>query len=122
MRLKTYFQTVPMLAISLVCSASSIRAAEMASATIASTQLNSTTWQYDVVLDDIGTTNIGTLWFSWVPGEDFMPTSPSNVMSPTSWTDNVTNAGPSDGFAIQWVAGPGAALTPGNSLAGFQFG
>jgi hypothetical protein len=119
--LRTYFKPVPLLAIFLACSVSSIRAAEIASATISSTQLNPTTWQYDVVLDDIGTTDIGTLWLGWVPGEDFMPTDPFDVMSPTSWTDIVTNAGAGDGFAIQWVAGSGAALTPGDSLAGFQF-
>ena len=115
------FLSAPLLVIALACSVSSLRAAEMASATIASTQLNSTTWRYNVVLHNIGTTNLGTLWFGWVPGQDYMPTSPSNIISPASWAELVTHGGTSDGYAIQWVAGAGGSLTPGNSLAGFQF-
>jgi hypothetical protein len=118
---KIYFLTVPAIVVALACSVSSIRAAEVASVTITSAQLNPTTWRYNLVLHDIGTTSLGTLWFSWVPGEDFMPTSPSNIVSPTSWTSIVTHGGASDGYAIQWVAGAGAALTPGNPVAGFQF-
>ncbi len=101
--------------------ASSIHAAEIATATISSTQLDPTDWQYDLTLTDTGTTDIGTFWFSWVPGEDFMGVAPTGVLSPTSWTDNITHAGASDGYAIQWLATPGDELTPGNSLAGFQF-
>jgi uncharacterized protein (TIGR03437 family) len=93
----------------------------MASATISSTQLNSTTWQYDVVLDDIGTTSLGTFWLAWVPGENFMPTSPTNIASPTSWTANITGGTSGDGYAIQWIAGSGAAVTAGKTLSGFSF-
>ena len=50
-----------------------------------------------------------------------MGVAPTDVLSPTSWSDTITNAGGSDGFAIQWVATPGDELTPGNSLGGFQF-
>jgi hypothetical protein len=105
----------------LAGSLSLLQASEMAQATFTATQLNPSTWQYDVSLVDTGTTNIGTFWFAWVPGEDFLPTSPTNVLSPASWTDQITHGGASDGFAIQWVAGPGAAVTPGSTLQGFQF-
>jgi hypothetical protein len=110
-----------MLVLTFAGMTSLIHASEIATAMISSTQLTPTTWQYNVTLNDTGTTNVGTLWFAWVPGEDFMPTSPLSVNSPASWTDTVTNGGAADGFAIQWVAGPGAALTPGASLGGFQF-
>ncbi len=93
----------------------------MGSATISSTQLNSTTWKYDVVLDDLGTTKLGTFWLAWVPGENFMPSNPTNIASPTSWTANITGGGSGDGYAIQWIAGAGGALTAGNILAGFSF-
>jgi len=116
------FQTCFRIALTFVCAGmiTSIRAAELAQATISPTQLNPTTWQYDISLDDIGTTNIGTLWFSWIPGEEFMPTSPTNIVSPPGWTENITGGFPGDGFAIQWVDG-GAPLTPGHTLTGFQF-
>ncbi len=110
-----------MLLVAAAGMASSIHAAEIASATISSTQLGPTDWQYDLTLTDTGTTDIGTFWFSWVPGEDFMGVAPSDVSSPAGWTDNVTHGGATDGYAIQWLAGAGDQLTPGNSLGGFQF-
>jgi MYXO-CTERM domain-containing protein len=119
LRLKMPCRTI--LLVAAAGMASSIYAAEIASATISSTQLDATDWQYNLTLTDAGTTDVGTFWFSWVPGEDFMGVAPSGVSSPAGWTDNVTNAGAADGFAIQWLAGPGDALTPGDSLAGFQF-
>lgn len=121
MRFPTCFSTLPFLALSLAASASSLHAAEMASATISSTQLNSATWQYDVVLNDIGTTNLGTFWLAWVPGENFMPSNPTNIASPTSWSANITGGGSGDGYAIQWIAGAGAALATGKTLSGFSF-
>jgi hypothetical protein len=94
----------------------------MVTATITSTQVDPTTWHYDLTLNDTGTTNIGTFWFAWVPGADLMPTSPFSIDQPVSWTSAVTNEGPSDGFAIQWQAStPSALLTPGHSLMGFSF-
>jgi len=119
LRLKMSIRTTLLVAVAGM--ASSIHAAEIASATISSTQLDPTDWQYDLTLTDTGTTNVGTFWFSWVPGEDFMGVAPTGVLSPTSWSDNITNGGAADGFAIQWVATPGDGLTPGNSLVGFQF-
>jgi PEP-CTERM motif-containing protein len=44
-----------------------------------------------------------------------MPAAPSNVMSPTGWTDLVTNGGK----AIQWTAS--SLLMPGGTVTGFQF-
>jgi hypothetical protein len=119
LRFKMHLRTTLLVAVAGM--ASSIHAAEIASAIISSTQLDPTDWQYHVTLTDAGSTNVGTFWFSWVPGKDFMGVAPTDISSPASWTDAVTNGGASDGFAIQWVAGAGDALTPGNSLGGFQF-
>ena len=93
----------------------------MATATYTVSQITSTTFQYSLTLTDTGTTTIGTFWFSWVPGEDFMPVAPMNINSPNGWSDLVTHGGPGDGFAIQWVATPADVIAPGNTLAGFQF-
>src|SRR5579863_10001666 len=119
MILANRFRSFSVLALALTGSISSIRAAETATATISSAQLNSTTWQYNLVLDDTGTTNAGTFWFAWIPGYDFMPVQPTNITSPASWSANVTGGGSHDGYAIQWVAGAGAALTPGKSVSEF---
>ena len=109
------------VAIACACAAAPAAASEAASATFSSTQLSPTSWQYSLTLNDTGTTTLGTFWFGWVPGEDFMPTSPSSIASPAGWSAQITNDGAADGFAIQWKAGAGALLTPGQSLTGFMF-
>jgi hypothetical protein len=73
-------------------------------------------YNYDINLTNNGSTGIQTFWFSWVPGLNFMPDSPSNITGPTGWTDTITS-GP--GFAIQWKTSGG--LAAGNSLDGFDF-
>jgi hypothetical protein len=76
-------------------------------------------FDYKIVLTNATTSTLplGTFWFSWVPGEDFMSVSPTNIVNPTGWNDLITNGGPSDGFAIQWVASSSSfAIAPGASL------
>ncbi len=67
---------------------------------------------------------IGTFWFSWVPGKDFMVNNPVTLSMPSGWTGIVTHIPniPTNGYAIQWVANtPGDALAIGNSLTfGFK--
>lgn len=78
-------------------------------------------YHYSITVNDTGTTNIGTFWFAWVPGADFLPTSPSAVSNPTGWTNTLTGTNNStDGTAIEWVASSNA-ITPGHSLGGFDF-
>jgi hypothetical protein len=96
--------------------------AESATATIANNQLGPNSFQYSLSLTDAGTTTIGTFWFSWVPGQDFMAVSPTSIVDPTGWTHIVTNFGSSDGFAIQWTATSSASyLQSGQTLTGFSF-
>jgi hypothetical protein len=64
---------------------------------------------------DASTTNIETFWFSWVPGSNFMPVSPTNIGTPSGWTDQVTHGGPGDGYAIQFITST-APLAPAGSL------
>jgi hypothetical protein len=64
-----------------------------------------------------GGDSIGTFWYSWVPGEGFLPSLPSGIVAPAGWTDMITNGPPpSDGYSIQFVAGAGSELAPGKSL------
>jgi Ca2+-binding RTX toxin-like protein len=94
--------------------------AESASALIAVSQLGSD-WQYTITLDDTGSTPIGTFWFAWVPGEDFLASSPSSVFNPSAWNNTITHGGSGDGYAIQFAAtSPSNDLQPGDSI-GFSF-
>lgn len=99
---------------------------ESASASIVATQVGAADFQYSITLKDtaIGrataSNQIGTFWYAWVPGKDFLDTAPLTVNSPAGWTDKITNAGSADGFAIQWVT-TSNFLKAGKSLSGFEF-
>ena len=110
------------LAIDLLCwIPQSALAAETASAVMLYHQVNPTTLRFNIDLKDTGTTSIGTLWYAWVPGEDFLGQAPTNIQSPSGWTANITHAGANDGFAVQWIAGSGAQFGAGQTLTGFSF-
>jgi hypothetical protein len=95
--------------------------------TLSDTQLNPTTWQYNLTLGDTAssTTNIGTLWYAWIPGQDYLTTKPAsaNITSPAGWTlSAVTGGSTGDGYGIRWVStAAGDQITPGGSLSGFSF-
>jgi hypothetical protein len=93
----------------------SVCAALLATAEITAQQIDANTYQYDVTLNDTGTTNIATFWYAWVPGKGFLASQPTNIQGPAGWTDIVTET-----YAIQWV-NSSSPLTAGNSLTGFQF-
>jgi hypothetical protein len=95
--------------------------AETASATITATP-DGEDWKYSIKLVDTGSTTVGTFWFAWVPGEDFLATSPSSITSPSGWQEVVTHGGSNDGFAIQWKASSTSAeIQSGGTLTGFSF-
>jgi hypothetical protein len=76
-------------------------------------------FDYTITLTNSSTSTdpIGTFWFSWVPGQDFMTNHPISETTPNGWGALVTNGGSTDGFAIQWVAASAAAdIAPGSSL------
>ena len=80
-------------------------------------------WDYTIDLTDTGTGPIGTFWFSWVPGQGYLPTKPTDITAPAGWTEKITDGPPpTDGYSIQFVASsPTFALTPGSSLLfGFE--
>ena len=90
-----------------------------ASATISSTQLGPSSYQYSLTLTNTGTTNIGTFWFGWIPGYDLLPHHPTSFFTPAGWT--ATDAPDFFGVAsAQWV-NTTAPLGPGGSLSGFGF-
>ena len=65
---------------------------------------------------------IGTFWYAWVPDIDFLPVEPTNAVTPTGWTADISG-GPSgdvpNGFSIQWTT-TSDFLAAGNTFT-FQF-
>ncbi len=90
-------------------------ATETASATFTDSQVSPGIWQYQLNLTDTGTTTVGTFWFAWTPGDNFMLATPTSITSPAGWGDAVTTGGPSGGSAIMWQANSAADdLTAGS--------
>jgi hypothetical protein len=79
-----------------------------ASAQISDTALGGGDFQYTIVLDNNGPGPIGTFWYSWIPGEDFMGAAPISTDPPAGWEANITHGGSTDGYAIQWIASSAA--------------
>jgi hypothetical protein len=73
-------------------------------------------YQYNIMLNNNGAGPIGVYWFSWVPGAGFLSVTPTNVMAPSGWTDQLTN----NGAAILWMTSS-SSLAGGGKLTGFSF-
>jgi hypothetical protein len=67
------------------------------------------------------TSSIGTFWFAWTPGQDYLATRPISVTPPPGWIGQITHAGTGDGFSIEFLAAdPALYLKPG-STTNFSF-
>jgi hypothetical protein len=73
-------------------------------------------FQYNITLNNTGAVPIGVFWFSWVPGAGFLSATPTNIMSPSGWTNNLTNSD----AAIMWMTSSNS-LAGGGMLTGFSF-
>ena len=91
-------------------------AALAATATIASSPNSNGTYHYELVLNNTGSTTIGTFWYAWIPGANYMQATPTNVQAPAGWKANLITGG---GTSIQYVATN--LLAAGGTLSGFSF-
>ena len=105
----------------MAATAGTASAIESGTGTIAATTLSPGEFQYNIALTNTSTdgSDIGTFWFSWIPGVDFMEIDPTSITFPAGWSVHITgsnaNNSPSDGNALQFLAGSGPLLTPGNT-------
>jgi hypothetical protein len=88
---------------------------EAATATYTDTQVSPGVFQYDLTLKDTGSTTIGTFWFSWIPGNGFLPAAATNVTMPAGWNSQLTNGA----HAIQFTTG--SPISAGSTVTGFEF-
>ena len=77
-------------------------------------------YDYSLTLNNTGTTTIGTFWFAWVPGGDFLAPVPTGATAPTGWTDSILTNPATGGTSIRYLAGSNL-LQAGQSLSGFDF-
>lgn len=107
------------LALVAMSSASAL-AVTGASANYAS-QLNGSTYTYDLLLKNTGDTPLRTFWFAWAPPfYSFLPSIPDTTSSPSGWTAQVVPDYFGYGYSILWNT-TGSGVAPGASLTGFEF-
>jgi len=95
-------------------------AAITASATLTSKQLAANSYEYSLILNNTGTTNISTLWFAWEPFYDYLPSLPSGAPAPTGWIGSAVQDGFYGGYSVEWTT-TSSPLAPASSLSGFKF-
>ena len=87
-----------------------------ATASYTDTQLGPDEFQYNITLNNTGSSPIGVYWFSWIPGAGFLSAKPTDVMSPSGWMDKLSNSG----AAIMWMTSS-SSLAAGGMMTGFSF-
>ena len=75
---------------------------------------------YTISLQNTGTTNIDTFWFSWLPDNyDFLPSVPTPTGAPANWTSFVETG--YYGSSIQYYDTANSPITHGQTNSSFQF-
>jgi hypothetical protein len=118
---KSVFTFACSLALLTFVTTRSARAAIDANVTISSQAAGGGVFDYTLTLNNLAdsTASIETLWFSWIPGYDFMSSAPLSFSAPSGWSGSSQHVTfYTDGYSAQYVT-TSAALAPGNSL---QFG
>lgn len=116
MSLRSLFMKSGLCSVGLLLGVLPAMATEMATATVNGTSVGAGVYNYNITLNDTGSTPVGTFWFSWVPGAGFLSPAPTAYGSPAGWSEKTTNAG----AGIQWTTTTDL-LAAGSSLSGFDF-
>ena len=72
-------------------------------------------YDYTLTLHNTGTVPIGTFWYAWVPGEFFLPSSPSSPTTPLGWSASTPSS--SGRYSVEYTASSGYALAGGGTLS-----
>jgi PEP-CTERM motif len=108
----------------LIVASGTIHAAIDGSVTISSQDAGGGIFNYTITLNNLptSTSQIETLWYSWIPGVDFMSASPVSTFAPSGWAANIEHVNGGyyypDGYSVQYTTTT-APLNPNGSL---QFG
>jgi hypothetical protein len=89
---------------------------EIASGTVAGSGAGPYTYSLSFSDAANATTNIGSVWYAWVPGSFYLPSMPTSASAPAGWTASIV------GNSIQFVASSAANdITPGHTLSGYGY-
>jgi hypothetical protein len=62
------------------------------------------------------TSPVGSVWYAWIPGQFYLPGTPTSASAPAGWTANIALN------SIQFTANaPAGYIMPGSSLTGFSY-
>lgn len=89
---------------------------QVASGTIAGS--GSGPYSYSLTFSDAAgaTSPIGSVWYSWIPGQFFLPGVPTSASAPAGWTATIQSD------SVQYVASSSADyIAAGSSLSGFGY-
>jgi hypothetical protein len=75
-------------------------------------------YNYSLIFSDAAgaTSPIGSVWYSWIPGQFFLPGVPTSASAPAGWTATILSD------SVQYVASsPANDIAAGQSLSGFGY-
>jgi hypothetical protein len=110
-------KTVAVLLLAFGLGASAVQAQIVASGQMSGTPIGGGVYDYTITLhnDPSSSSGIQTFWYSWVPGADFLPSSPMSVTPPAGWAYYISVDPYYYGYSIEFY-NYYTALTPGSSL------
>jgi hypothetical protein len=89
---------------------------EIASGTISGSGAGPYTYDLSFSDGSGASSPIGSVWYSWIPGQFFLPADPTSASAPAGWTASIVNN------SIQFVASSSAFdILAGQSLSGFSY-
>jgi hypothetical protein len=93
---------IPLLAVSLLASVASANPG--ATGTIVLNSTIGSTYNYTITLHNTGDTPIGTFWYGWIPGYDFLKSQPTVTSSPLGWVAPIEGF---NSYSIEWYNNSG---------------
>ena len=107
-----------LLSVGLVCALAAPAFADLgATGKISLLSISGPTYNYQVDVTNTGDTTIGTFWYGWVPGVDYLPSLPTVTSTPAGWFGNVEAT---SGYSIEWYRNSGNYIQPGQTFT-FKF-
>ena len=104
------------LALLLASASAAWSQGQLASGTISGS--GSGPFSYSLTFSDAAgaSSPIGSVWYAWVPGQFYLPSTPSSASAPNGWTANIS------ANSVQFIANSAANdIAPGHSLSGFGY-